>query len=268
MNLLNIGIIVQVRFDSSRFPGKAAATLWRQESTISFLLKRLSRLNQQPNQTLVVATADTVDCDYFEKLCQEIDIIIFRGNKENVFSRFLECASKFSFDVIVRITGDCVLHCPQLVQSFIDTWCSVNQFSREDFILTNKYPFSFCDGFDVEVFSMELMRKNFNAIFDSSHFQEHVTTFFYENPGIKKINILNQKPLHFPTVRLVLDYPEDLKALKEIVICYVKSFPKNSPLEKMTYTEIASLDLFQNWSENPNLAPNFAYLAQNSTLFV
>ena len=262
--LNSIGIIIQARFDSNRFPGKATAKIWKDETTISFLLKRLKRLNSSPNQTLVLATA----CDVLEEICNDIDVECFRGDKLNVFDRYYQCSQHYSFDTIVRLTGDCVLHCPELIQKFIDLWFNIEKFTHDDFIVTNKYPFSFCDGFDVEIFSAKLLEKFAHDIKDAPDLQEHVTTFFYSNPAIKKINILCDSPLDFATVRLVLDYPEDLQALMSIIDSYDQCFPELSPLTAMNYKEITSLDLFRDWSISPEKAPNFAFLVQNSTLFI
>ena len=105
----NVGIIVQARFDSSRFPGKACANIWRDESTISFLLKRLKRLNSISGQTLVLATANTQDCDVLEKIAVNLGVECFRGDKSNVFERYYQCTRHYSFDAVVRLTADCVL---------------------------------------------------------------------------------------------------------------------------------------------------------------
>ena len=264
----SIGIIIQARFDSTRLPGKAALKVWEEETTISFLLKRLKKLDYLPNQTLVLATADTEDCDFLEGICNDIDVKCFRGDKNNVFDRYYKCAKLHSFSTIVRITADCTLHCPALIQKFINLWHDVNKFTQDDFIITNKYPFSYCDGFDVEVFSSSIMEKYHKVINESLNLQEHVTSLFYSNPNIKKINIFNESPLHFATVRLVLDYPQDLLTLKHIISAYDDSFPNLSPLNAMNYKEITSLPLFREWSRHPEKAPNFPHLVQNSTLFI
>lgn len=264
----NVGIIVQARYDSSRFPGKGAQIIWDNETTIAFLLKRLLRLNKVLGQKLILATTNTPDCDCFESICSDIGVHCFRGPKENVFSRFEQCASEFSLDVIVRITGDCVLHCPDLIQSSINKWKAIHAFARNEFIITNKSPFSYCDGFDIEIFPRELICKYSSIIHDDSRLQEHVTSYFYCNPDIIKVNILNNNPSHFTSVRLVLDYPADLEALRKIVISYAESFSEKTPIEGLSYGELTRLELFRRWLASPALAPNYQYLERNSTLCV
>ena len=66
----------------------------------------------------------------------------------------------------------------------------------------------------------------------------------------------------------MLDYPEDLQALMSIIDSYDQCFPELSPLTAMNYKEITSLDLFRDWAISPEKAPNFAFLVQNSTLFI
>ena len=98
--------------------------------------------------------------------------------------------------------------------------------------------------------------------------REHVTSYFYEDPEIKKINILNEEPNDFTSVRLVLDYQEDLTTLKEIVLAFCKKYPHTCPIENMNYSDIKSLEIFKIWKQNPHKSPNASHLVQNSLLYI
>ena len=102
---MKIGIVVQSRFDSTRFRGKATSTLANGEKTLGYLLRRL----KQKEYKVILATADTKDCDCLETIAKNQKVDTYRGSKDNVLERFLNCATTFNLDTIIRITGDCPL---------------------------------------------------------------------------------------------------------------------------------------------------------------
>ena len=93
----NIGVIVQARFDSNRFSGKAISSLSNGEASLRFLLRRLSKLNQHKDISVVLATSESLDCDVLEHIA--IDLNVAHGNKSNVYARFLSC-SKFPESIL------------------------------------------------------------------------------------------------------------------------------------------------------------------------
>ena len=259
---MKIGVIVQSRYDSSRFRGKALAKLSNGEKTLEFLLRRL----KSPDYKLILATAETKDCDSLELVAKQLNVSVFRGSKSNVLHRFIKCSEKYKLDTIVRITGDCPLIDKDHILKFINIWKSIKLNSNNQFLVTNKYPFSFFDGFDVEVFSSSYLT-NLN-IFTSYFSMEHVTTFLYKSPRIRKVNVLSNPVDLFSKIRLVLDYKEDLSTINNILEDYIIKFPSDINFDLLNIERIMQLPIFEKYYLNPDLAPNYKYLLQDSLIFV
>lgn len=259
---MKFGIVVQSRFDSSRFRGKATSNLANGQKTLEFLLRRLKK-GKYP---VILATAISKDCDCLEEIANNLNVEVYRGSKKNVLGRFLNCAKIYNLDSIIRITGDCPLIDKNHVEKFVKTWISIKKNTKDKFILTNKFPFSFCDGFDTEIFASEDLEKmNFFEKFIS---KEHVTTAFYKSKKINKVNILSNDISLFNKVRLVLDYKEDLITINNIISNYQKIYPKDKDCNFLDMSKILKLPLFLDYYKNPSLAPNSEYLIRNRLIYI
>ena len=144
-----------------------------------------------------------------------------------MLDRYFQCARKFELDVIVRVTSDCPLIDPQIIDQVIEEFESGNF----DYV-TNTFPRTFPKGLDVEIFSRETLEKMWkNAELPSE--REHVTQFIFNNNEFRIGNVKNDVDLS--DMRWTLDEKEDL----EFLISIIKR-NKNKPILKDEVLEILS----------------------------
>ena len=197
--------IVQARMGSSRLPGKVLQKVGNM-TVIELLLERLSKArlidlvlvavpDDKQNQTLV---------DHVVQLGFQCE----QGSENNVLERFHQAAKKHRADIVVRITGDCPLIDPFLVDEVVTGYLS----SNADYFSNVSSP-TYPDGLDVEVFSRNALDRAYLEA-DSLHDQEHVTSFIRDSGRFKVAGLTFEEDLS--AMRWTLDEPEDLLLIKSI----------------------------------------------------
>jgi glutamate-1-semialdehyde 2,1-aminomutase len=202
-NAQRVVAVVQARLSSVRFPNKVLADLAGKPALL-FLLTRLSRARNL--DAIVVAIPDTEVNDRLEDEIRHWGYPVIRGSEDDVLSRFVTAAESEKAEIVVRITGDCPIIDPAVVDSVIKKFVATGV----DFAKTSEW---FPDGFDVEVVSMDLLQQSdveATEKFDREHVmpwaQRHahsVTVFDY-------VRDLAQG-------RVTLDEAEDLVVLRFVV---------------------------------------------------
>ena len=202
-----IGCIIQARMGSSRLPGKALMKSDSGKPLLYYVINQLRYCSKVKN--LVIATTTNQEDDEIEKFANNNSINVFRGKEKDVLDRYFQCAKKYSFSTIVRITADCPLIDPQIVDKVIEQFFSENY----DFA-TNTLTRTFPIGTDVEVFSFSALNKAWeNAQLPSE--REHVTPYFHNKENFKIINVENDK--NISNLRLTVDRIEDFELIKQIL---------------------------------------------------
>ncbi|NWK06319.1 glycosyltransferase family protein [Marine Group I thaumarchaeote] len=202
-----IGCIIQARMGSSRLPGKALMKSDSGKPLLYYVTNQLRYCSKVKN--LVIATTTNQEDDEIEKFANNNSINVFRGKEKDVLDRYFQCAKKHSFSTIVRITADCPLIDPQIVDKVIEQFFSENC----DFA-TNTLTRTFPIGTDVEVFSFSALNKAWeNAQLPSE--REHVTPYFHNKENFKIINVENDK--NISNLRLTVDRIEDFELIKQIL---------------------------------------------------
>ena len=202
-----IGCIIQARMGSSRLPGKALMKSDSGKPLLYYVTNQLRYCSKVKN--LVIATTTNQEDDEIEKFANNNSINVFRGKEKDVLDRYFQCAKKYSFSTIVRITADCPLIDPQIVDKVIEQFFSENY----DFA-TNTLTRTFPIGTDVEVFSFSALNNAWeNAQLPSE--REHVTPYFHNKENFKIINVENDK--NISNLRLTVDRIEDFELIKQIL---------------------------------------------------
>jgi spore coat polysaccharide biosynthesis protein SpsF len=202
-----IGCIIQARMGSSRLPGKALMKSDSGKPLLYYVINQLRYCSKIKN--LVIATTTNQEDDEIEKFANNNSINVFRGKEKDVLDRYFQCAKKYSFSTIVRITADCPLIDPQIVDKVIEQFFSGNY----DFA-TNTLTRTFPIGTDVEVFSFSALNKAWeNAQLPSE--REHVTPYLRNKENSKIINVENTK--NISNLRLTVDRIEDFELIKQIL---------------------------------------------------
>jgi spore coat polysaccharide biosynthesis protein SpsF len=156
---------------SSRLPGKVLMPI-AGVPLLAFMIERLRPLDVQ----MVVATSDLERDDPIANLVVQLDVPCVRGSEVDVLERFLLAADSYPHDTVVRLTADCPLSDPALVQAVV----AQHQTSGADYTsntLLRTYP----DGLDVEVMDANALRRAARAATAQPE-REHVTPYLYRNP--------------------------------------------------------------------------------------
>ena len=202
-----IGCIIQARMGSSRLPGKVLMKSSNGMPLLYHVINQLRHCSKVKN--LVIATTTNQEDDEIEKFADNNSVDVFRGNEKDVLDRYFQCAKKYSFSTIVRITADCPLIDPQIVDKVIEQFFSGNY----DFA-TNTLTRTFPIGTDVEVFSFSALKRTWESAQLPSE-REHVTPYLRNERNFKIINVQNDK--NISSLRLTVDRIEDFELIKQIL---------------------------------------------------
>ena len=209
-----ITAIVQARVGSSRFRGKVLKKINGKEAII-LLLDRLSKSKKLEN--IIVAIPQKKEDDPLFDVLIKNNYNVFRGEELNVLKRYYDCPKKNNIQNILRITGDCPLVDPKLVDDLIKKY----QKKKVDY-LSNIENRTYPDGMDIEIFSSKaLSLANSSVIFSSD--KEHVTNYFLRSNRFKKYNF-EKKGENFSNLRITLDTKNDFKLIKMIFQYYKNKF--------------------------------------------
>lgn len=210
-----IAAIIQARIGSKRLPNKIFAEI-SGKPLIYHVVSRL-RKSKKIDEIVVATTQNPLD-NQIETWAIQNKVMVFRGDEENVLSRFYYAAKKFKSSIIVRITADDPFKDYEIIDEIIDVLIS-----RNLMFAYNNNPPTFPEGLDTEVFTFEALEIAFREssdLFDN----EHVTQYFYKNPlKFKQQNIPNEKDISH--LRWTIDTTKDLEMTRRI---YEKLYNKNN----------------------------------------
>lgn len=233
---MNIMIFVQARMGSTRLPGKVLSPLMG-KPMLHYLIERLKQV-RLADEGVILTTIQSID-DPIVALCKEEQIAYYRGPEEDVLARYYCAAIERHPDVIVRITADCPLLDPTLVDKVIGIY--KHELPRWDYISTCYLKRTFPRGLDVEIFSFEALERAFNEATDPAE-REHVTPFMYRHPELFRLRNV-ESPVDLSAYRLTVDTPEDFALIQNI---YQRLYPDNP------YFTLQ--DIIQLLRQNPELA--------------
>ena len=206
--------IVQARLSSTRLPGKVLMPilgrpmLWRQLERVK-LAKSIDHL--------IVATSDQPEDRQLVSMCREFGVECYCGSLDDVLDRFYRAASHYEADHIVRLTGDCPVADPQVIDAVIEYYRSGNC----DYG-SNGNPFTFPDGLNVEVMSFDCLEHAWREAKLPSQ-REHVTPFIWQQPErFKLANFIHDPDLSH--LRWTVDEPEDFEFITKV---YEALYPDN-----------------------------------------
>ncbi len=201
--------IIQARMGATRLPGKVL----KEVNGVPLLQHQIGRVKRSSLiDSVVVATGTDSENDAIEKFCGERKLACFRGSEHDVLDRYYHCAKRYGADVIVRLTADCPLIDPVVVDNTI----ALFKKRRCDFAAntvppeSSKYP----DGSDVEVFSMQALERAHRECRDPYQ-REHVTFYFWR---YKNGFTTAQLDCHrdYSSYRFTVDYPEDIEVVSYV----------------------------------------------------
>ncbi len=202
-----IGAIIQARMSSTRLPGKVLKDLYG-KTVLEHIIDRVSR-SKYIKQIIVATTTNPADDQIVKKL-KGTNTPTFRGDEDNVLSRFYLAAKKYKLDIIVRITADDPLKDPNVIDQLIEILLGNDELDY----CSNTIKPTFPEGIDCEVFRFKALEKAFKEAKLSSE-TEHVTPYIWKNPD--KFNTYNlEYSRDLSSWRWTLDNPDDWEFFKAV----------------------------------------------------
>ena len=164
----------------------------------------LNRLSQAKEiDRIIVAIPNKKEDDQLHNILKKNNYEVFRGSEKNVLKRYYDCAKKFNLKNVLRITGDCPLVDPKLVDKIVKI------FKKNNFdYVSNLGKKTFADGMDIEIFSFKNLEIA-NTSNLSDYDKEHVTQYFLRSNKFKKYNYQDKQD--FSNFRITLDTPFDFE---------------------------------------------------------
>jgi spore coat polysaccharide biosynthesis protein SpsF len=247
----NVVAIIQARMASSRLPDKVLLDIGGRPM-LEWVVER-TRWAQRVTEVVVATTLDPSDDPVFE-FCKQKGYRVGRGSVHDVLDRYYQTAKHFQADVIVRITADCPLIDPGLIDQAVQLFLSVTgslelramlAAPRFDFVANRLPPpwgRTYPIGLDVEVMTFDALEQAKRRAV-SKHQREHVTPYLYEGTPVEQLKyrvpgspyssamtpeghhiaLLHHTP-DYGHLRWTVDTPEDLQLVREIV----SRFPDNT----------------------------------------
>ncbi len=194
--------------NSTRLYGKVLKKLDKKNSVLYYVLKQIqaSKLIDK----IVLATSELEIDDEIVKVAKKLNMEVYRGSPTDVLDRHYQCAKKYSFDTIVRVTSDNPLNDPQIIDKAIKKIKN----GKFDCVTTSLLQ-TFPKGIHVEVISKNALEKSWK---NSSipYEREYVTPYIYNNSNKFKIyNLINTKNLSH--INFTINKNNDLKLVRKII---------------------------------------------------
>jgi spore coat polysaccharide biosynthesis protein SpsF (cytidylyltransferase family) len=204
-----VGVIVQARMSSSRLRGKVLKDLGP-GTTLELLTRRLERLTEA--DTVLIATSVDESDDPVADAVAALGVPVVRGPLDDVLERYRMAAASVECDAIVRITADCPLAEPVVIDRLVRMWREGDGLA---YVWNAREPRTFPAGLDAEVVSRSALEEAAAETRDP-YDREHVTPFVRDRPGRFPQQALRLEP-PVRAVKLSLDTPEDLATIRSFV---------------------------------------------------
>lgn len=204
--------IIQARMGSSRLPGKTLMLI-DGKPTLERVVERVRR-SEEISQ-VVVATSDLAKDEPIIDLCDRLGVDWYRGSESDVLSRYLEAAEHFQADPIIRVTADC----PLIDPSILDALVRMHRKNGGAFTANNLPPLTFPHGLDAEVFTLEMLRSAAQQTGEDYDY-EHVTQWMRKQPGLARLSLGDHEgtTVDLHDVRITLDTRDDLTVIRNIYV--------------------------------------------------
>ena len=202
---MKIVAIVQARMGSTRFPNKVMRLICG-TPMIGLLLERLAKA--KGIDQIVLATSEDRRNESLASYVRELGYAVYRGSEDDVLDRYYQAAKEAKADAVVRITGDCPLIDPALVDAVIARFSETGA----DYA-TNTRPPTFPDGLDAAVFTFNALETAWQYA-ESDYQREHVVPFIRESGKFRIVNLAHE--MDNSNERWTVDEPEDFEVVRKV----------------------------------------------------
>lgn len=240
---MKIGIIIQARMGSTRYPKKVLQKIHKEQTILDIILLNLKTINYP----LIVATTTQNEDDMIIDLAKKHEVDYYRGDEKNVLKRFIGAAEKYEISEIIRICADNVFIQNEFISHLINK--SHLKYDYMSFEINGTNAILTHWGLFGEYVTLNAL-KRVQKLTDKQEYLEHVTNYIYTNSPDFKIKLWSvPKILMRKDVRLTIDTIEDFELCK-IIIDYLDTHNLD-----WNYTNIINYlqknpNLFQKMQEN------------------
>lgn len=203
---MNVIAIIQARMGSTRLPGKVLEDI----SGETMLARVLARVTQSSliNSVLVATTEEAIDEAIVDE-CQRLQTPFFRGSESDVLDRYYQAAKAHDAEAVVRITSDCPLIDPGVIDQVVEVFLSANSDYASNF-LERRYP----RGLDIEIMKFSTLACAWNMA-EEEYQRVHVTPYIYESP--ETFSLVSVSPDgDYGNYRWTVDVQEDLEFVRAV----------------------------------------------------
>jgi Spore coat polysaccharide biosynthesis protein F, CMP-KDO synthetase homolog len=221
---LYISAIIQARMGSSRLPGKVMKEV-SGHPVLYHVIERVSR-SRMINEVVVATTFEKEDLAILE-FCAGMGIRVFAGSEEDVLDRYYQAAKLCKPDHVVRITADCPLHDPAVIDRVIH-----KHLELDNDYTSNTLEETFPDGLDCEIFTFAALEQAWKKAKLLSE-REHVTPYIKKGEHFKKYCV--KDTIDHSQYRWTLDTERDFAFICKI---FEELYPDNPEFGKNDIYEL------------------------------
>jgi spore coat polysaccharide biosynthesis protein SpsF len=205
--------LLQARMSSTRLPGKVMMPILEKP----MVLHQIDRIwGSALIDKLILATSDNSSDDDLANACVAYGVSVFRGSLDDVLDRFYQAALSEKADHIIRLTGDCPLADPQIIDRVIQ-----HHLEGGFDYTSNVHPPTWPDGLDVEIFCAQKLTDAWQNAYEEFD-REHATPWIHRQTDCFLGNLENSTDMS--TLRWTVDEPEDLEFVRRI---FAGLYPEN-----------------------------------------
>ena len=242
---MSVIAMVQARMGSTRLPGKVLESLM-DRTLLEMVLRQLS-FAKELDEVIVLTTFEKRDLPVIA-LCARLGVRIFSGSVNDVLDRYYQAARLLEPNHVVRITADCPLIDPEIVDALV----RLHKHKGNDYT-SNTMEETFPDGLDAEVLTYKCLAAAWRDAAKPSE-REHVTLFIKNNPERFQLgSMTNDRNLGY--LRWTIDEPVDLELIRKI---YSALYKENAPI--LSKAVVAWLE------DHPELADLNSFIERNEGL--
>ena len=214
---------------STRLPGKMMMPIGKY-TLLSLVIERVKQA-ALVDKVILASTGTAIDVPLLKE-AEKRGSISFAGSENDVLDRYYQCAVLHQASIIIRVTGDCPLIDPRIIDQIISLFKTGNVAYASNF-----HPPTYPNGFDVEIFSFAALEKAWNEAMLLSE-REHVTPYLWKNPhlfsqtnlayrrDVSKIRLTVDEQADLQAVNAVARYIDPLTASMEDILAVVESHPE------------------------------------------
>ncbi len=206
---LKVGIIIQARMGATRLPGKPLFKVL-EKSLLEYQIERLKKVSHP--LVLILATTSNPQDKVLIEVAKSANISYYTGSEADVLDRYVKSARHYNIDVIIRVTADCPLIDPKIIDAILGEFLS--RYPQYDYY-SNTLERTFPRGMDVEIFKRRALEEAYDKAFFEAE-REHVTPFVYNHPELFKIGQFTYKE-NASKHRWTVDTQDDFELIKRLI---------------------------------------------------